>query len=88
VSALSEMMLAIVHLLGMYVADPFGSQRRLEVKNRYRQQFNIVLRRTSQLPLLARRQALARLHPLDQGGLGVADGPAVCGELRTPKGAD
>jgi hypothetical protein len=26
--------------------------------------------------LLARRQALARLHPLEQGALGVADGPA------------
>ena len=43
------MMLAIVHLLGMYVADLFKSRRRLEVENLFlRHQLNIVLRRTPQ----------------------------------------
>jgi hypothetical protein len=43
------MMIAIVHLLGMYVADLFKSRRRLEVENLFlRHQLNIVLRRTPQ----------------------------------------
>jgi hypothetical protein len=38
------MMIAIVHLLGMYVADLFKSRRRLEVENLFlRHQLNIVL---------------------------------------------
>jgi hypothetical protein len=41
------MMIALVHLLGMYVADLFNSRRRLEVENLFlRHQLNIVLRRT------------------------------------------
>jgi hypothetical protein len=43
------MMLAIFHLLGMYVADLFKSRRRLEVENLFlRHQLNILLRRTPQ----------------------------------------
>jgi hypothetical protein len=43
------MMIAIVHLLGMDVADLFKSRRRLEVENLFlRHQLNIVLRRTPQ----------------------------------------
>jgi hypothetical protein len=43
------MMLAIVHLLGMYVADLIKSRRRLEVENLFlRHQLNIALRRTPQ----------------------------------------
>jgi hypothetical protein len=43
------MMLAIVHLLGMHVADLFKSRRRLEVENLFlRHQLNILLRRTPQ----------------------------------------
>jgi hypothetical protein len=43
------MMIAIVHLLGMYVADLFKSRQRLEVESLFpRHQLNIVLRRTPQ----------------------------------------
>jgi hypothetical protein len=39
-------MLAIVHLLGTYVANLFKSRRRLEVENLFlRHQLNIALRR-------------------------------------------
>jgi hypothetical protein len=49
ISTSSEMMLAIVHLLGMYVADLIKSERRLEVENLFlRHQLNIALRRTPQ----------------------------------------
>jgi hypothetical protein len=49
ISTSSEMMLAIVHLLGMYIADLIKSRRRLEVENLFlRHQLNIALRRTPQ----------------------------------------
>jgi hypothetical protein len=39
-------MLAIIHLLGAFVADLFKSRRRLEAENLFlRQQLNIALRR-------------------------------------------
>jgi hypothetical protein len=42
-------MLAIVHLLGSYVADLFKSRHRLEVENLFlRHQLNIALRRAPQ----------------------------------------
>ena len=49
ISASFAAMLAIVHLLGMYVADLLKSRRRLEVENLFLcHQLNIVLRRTPQ----------------------------------------
>jgi hypothetical protein len=39
-------MFAILHALGMFIADMFKSQRRLEAENLFlRQQLNIALRR-------------------------------------------
>jgi hypothetical protein len=53
-SASSDAMLAIVHLLGTYVANLFKSRRRLEVENLFlRHQLNIALRR--RLPRLRLR---------------------------------
>ena len=46
IRASSDAMLAVLHLLGMFVADLFKSRRRLEVENLFlRHQLNIALRR-------------------------------------------
>jgi hypothetical protein len=46
ISASSEAMLAILHLLGTFVVNLFRSRRRLEVENLFlRHQLNIALRR-------------------------------------------
>jgi hypothetical protein len=55
-------MLAILHLLVMFVADLFKSRRRLEAENLFlRHQLNIALRRTPPRP---------RLHGSDRALLG------------------
>jgi hypothetical protein len=55
----SDSMLAIVHLLGTYLANLFKSQRRLEAENLFlRHQLNIALRRRA--PRLWLRAAIAR----------------------------
>ena len=51
--AIPDVMLAIVYLLGTYVANLFKSRRRLEAENLFlRHQLNIVLRRAPQRPRL------------------------------------
>jgi hypothetical protein len=62
-------MLAIVHLLGTFVANLFKSRRRLEVENLFlRHQLNIALRRAPQRLRLrgrgsARRAVVVSLRP-------------------------
>jgi hypothetical protein len=47
IRALSDAMLAILYLLGTFVANLFKSRRRLEVENFFlRHQLNVALRRT------------------------------------------
>jgi hypothetical protein len=60
ISASSDAMIAILHLLGTFVADLFKSRRRLEIENLFlRHQLSIALRRApdrdAPIPLLTLR---------------------------------